>query len=398
MSVRIHGTFGSWVLPAGISVLGRGSTCQVRIDDPRLSRSHANFRVDGSQLEVEDLGSRNGVLVDGVRIAGRAQLHHGQVVVCGPVVLMVAIDQTQPHPRTALGGQDPSTRRVSGKGDTEAMLAAVSPADRPSGSSRGIDPAIQAAISSASHIHAEPARASLMPEPAPTSVTSPLVAVRPAPHGPAPRRTPTTSESLLPPPLEPTGTSALEAATPTSPEPAARLIAGAIDGLRAAVVALAGPLLALAGLALALHLGQVGVAGGLPAFAGAPAGWSELLAALASPAGFARGCELLRLAATGSPVVAVVALATAAISAMAVAAALFIVLVLPTVRRGAPLAHRRRGLAILRTADGLPPGPGQAALRWLLALLLLPLALPAALLRRRAPHDALAGCTVRRVR
>ncbi len=52
-------------------VIGRGPTCDVRIDDTRISREHARIERDphdGSFL-LKDLGSRNGTSLDGERLA-----------------------------------------------------------------------------------------------------------------------------------------------------------------------------------------------------------------------------------------------------------------------------------------------------------------------------------------
>ena len=54
---------GSVALPArGTVTLGRASECEVHIDDPRLSRRHAEIRC-GDEITVVDLGSRNGTLL-----------------------------------------------------------------------------------------------------------------------------------------------------------------------------------------------------------------------------------------------------------------------------------------------------------------------------------------------
>src|SRR5439155_9596270 len=46
--------------------LGRALTADVVIDEPSLSRLHARLTVDdGGRLTVEDLGSTNGVLING---------------------------------------------------------------------------------------------------------------------------------------------------------------------------------------------------------------------------------------------------------------------------------------------------------------------------------------------
>ena len=46
-------------------VVGRGSDSDVRIGDARLSRRHARFSVRGDVVVVEDLGSKNGVRING---------------------------------------------------------------------------------------------------------------------------------------------------------------------------------------------------------------------------------------------------------------------------------------------------------------------------------------------
>lgn len=400
MAVRIHGSFGSWVLPQGASVLGRGSASDVRIDDPRLSRSHARFTVVGHAVQVEELGSRNGVLVDGRRIQGTVELHHGQVVVCGPVVLMVSIDQTQPHPREPQGGQDPTTRRTSGRGDTEAMLAAVSVPEAPASGGRGIDPAILAAVSSGSgEFGADPQRQSaLQPVPMPGSITSPLEAVRPQARDPAPlmRRAPSTA-SLEAASFAATASGALVPSN--GPTVSDRLSAGLLDGLLASAAASLGLLAALLVLAGALTVAGAGIGDGVAHLgAGGPAGFTAIVGSLLDPRGISAGLAAAPHAASASPAAGLLLVIGAALAAMIAVAGLLFVLVVPTVLHGGPVMHRRRGLAVVRAADGGALGYPTALLRWLLAALLWPLAIPMALLQRRSPHDTLSGCTVRQLR
>jgi hypothetical protein len=59
------------LLPPGL-VVGRGTDADLRINDPGVSRRHIEFTVTGGDagiaIEVHDLGSTNGMLVDGHRI------------------------------------------------------------------------------------------------------------------------------------------------------------------------------------------------------------------------------------------------------------------------------------------------------------------------------------------
>ena len=70
-------------LPPGEFVVGRSSACNLALDDALVSRRHAVFRVGADGVTVEDLGSRNGVLVNGDRIEGARLLRHLDRVTIG---------------------------------------------------------------------------------------------------------------------------------------------------------------------------------------------------------------------------------------------------------------------------------------------------------------------------
>jgi hypothetical protein len=55
-------------LPLGVTLIGRDPDCHVTLDDPLVSRKHARILVSTDRVVVEDLGSRNGVLLNGVSI------------------------------------------------------------------------------------------------------------------------------------------------------------------------------------------------------------------------------------------------------------------------------------------------------------------------------------------
>jgi hypothetical protein len=56
------------VLSGSRVVLGRSRDCDVTLDDPNVSRRHAELRREGSAWVVSDLGSTNGVKVNGRRV------------------------------------------------------------------------------------------------------------------------------------------------------------------------------------------------------------------------------------------------------------------------------------------------------------------------------------------
>lgn len=59
-------TAGSmYELQTPITLLGRGTDCDLRLVDPGVSRHHAELRVEDGQVVLVDLGSTNGTLVNG---------------------------------------------------------------------------------------------------------------------------------------------------------------------------------------------------------------------------------------------------------------------------------------------------------------------------------------------
>jgi hypothetical protein len=72
------------VVGRGGAVVGRSRDCDVTLNDPNVSRRHAEIRADGrGGWVVEDLGSTNGVKVNGRRIAGPTPLEPGDRLVLG---------------------------------------------------------------------------------------------------------------------------------------------------------------------------------------------------------------------------------------------------------------------------------------------------------------------------
>lgn len=71
-------------------VVGRGTEADVRINDPGVSRRHIEFEVDGDRVGVRDLGSTNGMLVDGHK-TDHAWLKDGSTVKIGNTTMRIVM-------------------------------------------------------------------------------------------------------------------------------------------------------------------------------------------------------------------------------------------------------------------------------------------------------------------
>ena len=87
-------------------VVGRGTRSGIRILDTEVSRSHAMFRYDGEKCTLEDMGSSNGTLVNGIPIRKKV-LRNGDRVQIG---------------RTQLAFQDTTADESAFKVDLRAEL------------------------------------------------------------------------------------------------------------------------------------------------------------------------------------------------------------------------------------------------------------------------------------
>jgi predicted component of type VI protein secretion system len=70
-------------LNEGIFAVGRNASCQLSLDDPLVSRRHALFEHQADQVTLEDLNSRNGVIVNGHRIESKVLLNVGDRILIG---------------------------------------------------------------------------------------------------------------------------------------------------------------------------------------------------------------------------------------------------------------------------------------------------------------------------
>ncbi|WP_231116090.1 FhaA domain-containing protein [Motilibacter rhizosphaerae] len=90
-------------LVKAVTVVGRGSEADVRLEDPGVSRRHVQIQVAGERARLVDLGSTNGTLVEGQRVR-ELELVDGTAFVLGRTTV------------TYRGGRDREDRYDDGGG------------------------------------------------------------------------------------------------------------------------------------------------------------------------------------------------------------------------------------------------------------------------------------------
>jgi pSer/pThr/pTyr-binding forkhead associated (FHA) protein len=79
-------------LTNGAVSMGRSHANQIVLLDNSVSAYHCQFHVNGPDVIVRDLGSRNGTYVDGVRIKPQIGVRHGQCLRFGTVEAQLQVE------------------------------------------------------------------------------------------------------------------------------------------------------------------------------------------------------------------------------------------------------------------------------------------------------------------
>jgi FHA domain len=100
--------------------IGRGETCHLRPNSEQVSREHAEFEIGSGTVQVRDLGSRNGTLVNGKALTTESYaLKDRDLVQVGPLTFAVSIldapAAAQPAPKPATAGTAAAPSPVKAK-------------------------------------------------------------------------------------------------------------------------------------------------------------------------------------------------------------------------------------------------------------------------------------------
>ena len=93
----IRGTAPLIALQRPVLLIGRHLECDVRIDSPKISRRHCCLAMAYDRVLIRDLGSRNGIRVNG-RPVEESRLEDGDEIAIGPLLFRLAAEQEMPAP------------------------------------------------------------------------------------------------------------------------------------------------------------------------------------------------------------------------------------------------------------------------------------------------------------
>ena len=80
------------VVGASGATIGRSRQCDIVLDDPNISRRHAEIRPRGGSWVMSDLGSTNGVCINGRRIEGTEVVRPGDEIELGTSVIRFELE------------------------------------------------------------------------------------------------------------------------------------------------------------------------------------------------------------------------------------------------------------------------------------------------------------------
>ncbi|MCH7688312.1 MAG: FHA domain-containing protein, partial [Planctomycetes bacterium] len=85
--------------PGKVTTVGRAPTNRIVVGDDICSRNHCEIFQSESKWTLRDLGSRNGTLINGTRVAGDWELQDGELIQIGDCDLGFTYDLSRPFPQ-----------------------------------------------------------------------------------------------------------------------------------------------------------------------------------------------------------------------------------------------------------------------------------------------------------
>lgn len=103
-----------FVLDQPVTTIGRSVSNSIQIVDRRMSRNHIELHLTNGGVQLRDLGSKNGTVLNGVEIHGTLDLKHHDRIQVGDTILRLELDLAgPPQPNTDSTGPGHRTGQSS---------------------------------------------------------------------------------------------------------------------------------------------------------------------------------------------------------------------------------------------------------------------------------------------
>jgi predicted component of type VI protein secretion system len=134
----IRGTGPLIVLHRPVLLIGRHLECDVRIDSPKVSRRHCCLAMAYDRVLIRDLGSRNGVRVNG-RSIEEARLQANDELAIGPILFRLEAEAEDPDGVGASALRPADAPRASRRGAAAPIVKSAAPIPRSSRPDSDVD-------------------------------------------------------------------------------------------------------------------------------------------------------------------------------------------------------------------------------------------------------------------
>jgi pSer/pThr/pTyr-binding forkhead associated (FHA) protein len=97
-------------------VIGRHRDCQLSVSSSKISVHHCAILLRKKSVWLRDFDSTNGTFLNGERVSGECELHHGDRVRIGSLTFEVHVDGDAPDPKESMH----STKKVRAVSEDKA--------------------------------------------------------------------------------------------------------------------------------------------------------------------------------------------------------------------------------------------------------------------------------------
>ncbi|MFO0600794.1 MAG: FHA domain-containing protein [Myxococcaceae bacterium] len=111
--------------------IGRQEGNTIRLTERNVSRRHARLMRNNGHVMIEDLGSYNGIKINGDRISGQVQIADGDLIQIGDYDLAIQAEDKATAPTVPLEPAGAPTRKLSNNNDSGATMPALPAVESP---------------------------------------------------------------------------------------------------------------------------------------------------------------------------------------------------------------------------------------------------------------------------